>query len=141
MIVLAAILLLQFSTELQSIWVLIAGLFTLFYVLHGGNFTEEYALPFQFGALLLFFLAERKGYSFWRSFGIGVMIALAFHLRQNLIGVGIAIGLLIVLTMLVRSTSGRYDNGNWFVIKRGAIYWHFLAGLWVYLFLFLQYIH
>ena len=95
--VLAAILLLQFSTELQSIWVLIAGLFTLFYVLHGGNFTEEYALPFQFGALLLFFLAERKGYSFWRSFGIGVMIALAFHLRQNLIGVGIAIGLLIVL--------------------------------------------
>ena len=95
--VLAAVLLLQFSTELQAIWVLLAGLFTLFYVLHGGNFTEEYALPFQFGALLLFFLGERKGHSFWRSFGLGVMIALAFHLRQNLIGVGIAIGLVIVL--------------------------------------------
>ena len=115
--VFAAVLLLQFSTELQTIWVLIAGLFTLFYVLHGGNFTEEYALPFQFGALLLFFLGEREANqetdvisetgvrqspglqakSFWRSFGMGVLIALAFHLRQNLIGVGIAIGLVIVL--------------------------------------------
>ena len=117
---LAAVLLLQFSTELQTIWVLIAGLFTLFYVLHGGNFTEEYALPFQFGALLLFFLGEREANqqtaviasgsetgarqspglqanSFWRSFGMGILIALAFHLRQNLIGVGIAIGLVIVL--------------------------------------------
>jgi hypothetical protein len=95
--VLAAVLLLQFSTVLQAGWVLLVGLFTLFYVLHGGNFTEEYALTFQFGAILLFFLAERKGYSFWRSFGMGVLIAAAFHLRQNLIGVGIAIGLVIVL--------------------------------------------
>ena len=50
-------------------------------------------------------------------------------------------GLLIILGLLVRSISGRYDNGNWYVIKRGAVYWHFLGGLWVYLFLFLQYIH
>ena len=95
--VLAAVLLLQFSTELQLVWVLLAGLFTLFYVLHGGNFTEEYALPFQFGALLLFFLGERKGHNFWRSFRMGVLIAMVFHLRQNLIGVGIAIGLVITL--------------------------------------------
>ncbi len=95
--VLAAILLLQFSNALEAGWVLAAGIFTLFYVLHGGNFTEEYALPFQFGALLLFFFGERKGISFWRSFGMGMLIAMAFHLRQNLIGVGIAIGLVIVL--------------------------------------------
>jgi cytochrome c oxidase subunit 3 len=53
----------------------------------------------------------------------------------------LVVGLLIILMLLLRSISGRYDNGNWFVIKRGAVYWHFLAGLWVYLFLFLQYIH
>jgi len=95
--VLVAVLLLQFSSVLETGWVLFAGLFTLFFVLHGGNFTEEYALPFQFGALLLFFLGERKGHTFWRNFATGVMIALAFHLRQNLIGVGIAIGLVFVL--------------------------------------------
>ncbi|MCD4672599.1 MAG: hypothetical protein K8R77_08045 [Anaerolineaceae bacterium] len=94
---LAAVLLLQFSAAVEAGWVIAGGIFTLFYVLHGGNFTEEYALPFQIGALLMFFLAERKGYSFWRSFGIGLLLAMAFHLRQNLIGVGLVIGLVIVL--------------------------------------------
>ncbi|MCB0793399.1 MAG: cytochrome c oxidase subunit 3 [Flavobacteriales bacterium] len=53
----------------------------------------------------------------------------------------LAFGLLALLIMVVRSRLGRYTakvhDGLW----AGVIYWHFLAGLWVYLLLFLTFVH
>jgi hypothetical protein len=127
--VLAAGLLMQFSTVLEAGGIAAAGILLLFSVLHGGNFTEEYALPFQFGAILLFFLAERKGYNFWRSFGMGMLLAMAFHLRQNLIGVGIAIGLVMVLRGLFTRKAG-----EWLPLLPMAAGFGLVAGLWIVFF-------
>lgn len=58
-----------------------------------GNYTEEYALLFQFLALYLFTVDERLENSFWVPLLLGTLGAAAFLLRPNLIGVWIAIGL------------------------------------------------
>ncbi|NPV86535.1 MAG: hypothetical protein HPY45_11065 [Anaerolineae bacterium] len=69
----------------------LGGLVNLALVLERGNLTEEYALPFQFAALLLFVLAEHKERYGWRGIGIGMVLACAFLLKQTLIGVWLAI--------------------------------------------------
>ncbi len=59
-----------------------------------GNFTEHYALLFQFVALLVFFkLTGGSGREVRLSLAIGALGAGAFLLRGNLIGVWLAIGL------------------------------------------------
>lgn len=50
-------------------------------------------------------------------------------------------GMVMLIFLLILAARGRYTDGKWHVIRRGGIYWHFLGVLWVYLFLFLQYIH
>ena len=60
----------------------------------GGNFTENYALLFQFLALFLFLkLTGGSGREARLSLAIGALGAGAFLLRGNLIGVWLAIGL------------------------------------------------
>ncbi len=60
----------------------------------GGNFTEQYALLFQFFALYLFVATERQDeLKPWLPLAIGVLAAAAFLLRPNLVGLWIAIGL------------------------------------------------
>ena len=59
----------------------------------GGNRTEEYALIFQFLALYLFTLTETRGARRNLLMPIGILAALAFLLRPNLIGVWLAIGI------------------------------------------------
>lgn len=68
-------------------------------ILKEGNYTEEFALPFQFAALYLFQIARfeiepRK--SRWLWLGLGISTAFAFLARPNLVGTGTA----IVLTLL-----------------------------------------
>lgn len=50
-------------------------------------------------------------------------------------------GMLYLISLLTKSYRGVFDEKNHLQIKLGGIYWHFLGILWVYLFLFLQYIH
>ena len=50
-------------------------------------------------------------------------------------------GLLYLIILLSKSYKGIYDENNHLQIKLGGIYWHFLDILWVYLFLFLHFIH
>ncbi len=84
----------------SAVLALIGALFTLAVVLHGGNYTEEFALPFQMGALFLLVAGERRGGSFWRSLAMGAMIGLAFLLKQSLVGIGAAIALYLLLKAL-----------------------------------------
>ena len=53
----------------------------------------------------------------------------------------IAIALLYLLRLAIGSFSGKFSSENYIGLKTGSIFWHFLGLLWVYLLLFLIYIH
>lgn len=57
----------------------------------------------------------------------------ALHLA-HLIG-----GLISLLVTSIRSAAGKYSPQNHAGVKITALYWHFLDGLWLYLFLFWNY--
>lgn len=50
-------------------------------------------------------------------------------------------GLIYLLVLFFKSIKGKYSDKDYLQIKLAGIYWHFLGILWVYLFLFLQFIH
>jgi len=60
-------------------------------VLEGGNFTEEFSLPFAFASLLLFGLTLDRPASAWLCAGLGLAAGCTFMLRPNNAGVQIAI--------------------------------------------------
>ena len=51
--------------------------------------------------------------------------------------VHILAGLLYLMVIWTKSLRNTYNSGNLMGIKHAAIFWHFLDGLWIYLFLFL----
>jgi 4-amino-4-deoxy-L-arabinose transferase-like glycosyltransferase len=81
----------------SALWI-----FSLVVLLQGGNFTEEYALPLQFGALRLFARGGEDDTLFLRWFGIGFTGSLVFLLRQNLIGVWVSLILYIVIEFVTQ---------------------------------------
>jgi len=46
-------------------------------------------------------------------------------------------GLISLLITTIKGFRGKYHSGNVHGVKLTSIYWHFLDGLWIYLFLFL----
>ena len=71
-----------------------AAIFLIYDMSLGGGHTEQHALLFQFLALFLFLSAERKGApDAWSCIAVGILGALSFLLRANLIGVWLAIGI------------------------------------------------
>jgi len=70
-------------------------IFLIYYgrFVQGGNLTEQYALLFQFLALYLFILTESRGARIKITLAIGILAALAFLLRPDLVGVWLAIGI------------------------------------------------
>jgi len=46
------------------------------------------------------------------------------------------IGLIVILVLLFNNSRGKYSAVDHLGIKLGEIFWHFLGGLWVFLFLF-----
>ncbi len=71
--------------------------------LYDFNIAEEYALLFQFAALYCFVRAEERGRYGWYGVAIGACLTLAINLRQNLIGIWVA----IVVFLLVRAVLTR----------------------------------
>jgi hypothetical protein len=79
-----------------------ALLLNLVYVHDGGNLTEEFALPLQFGAFLLLAQMEARKKAGWRPYAIGLVLGLASSLKQPLAGPGIAIGVYLLAERLGR---------------------------------------
>ncbi len=50
--------------------------------------------------------------------------------------VHVIVGLLVILVLLINNYRGKYTAANHLGIQLGEIFWHFLGGLWVFLFLF-----
>lgn len=46
-------------------------------------------------------------------------------------------GLIALFITLIKGFMGKYNSSNIHGVKLAGIYWHFLDGLWIYLFLFL----
>lgn len=53
----------------------------------------------------------------------------------------IAVALLYLLSLVIRSFSGKINSENIIGLRMGVIFWHFLGILWIYLLLFLLFIH
>lgn len=50
-------------------------------------------------------------------------------------------GIIYLIILFRKSLKNEFDADNQLKLKLGNIYWHFLGGLWIYLFLFLNYIN
>jgi cytochrome c oxidase subunit 3 len=53
----------------------------------------------------------------------------------------VLVTLIYMLRMVIFSFSGRFNSDEYLSLRLGAIFWHFLGLLWVYLLLFLLFIH
>jgi len=53
----------------------------------------------------------------------------------------LAFGILSLIVMVVMAAMSRYTARDHVGLWAGATYWHFLGGLWIYLLLFLAFIH
>jgi cytochrome c oxidase subunit 3 len=50
-------------------------------------------------------------------------------------------GVLVLMILFFRSLKGKYTRDEYAGIAVGGLFWHFLDGLWLFLFLFLLLIH
>ena len=53
----------------------------------------------------------------------------------------ICLGLLVLLVIFFRALNNKYNEKNQAGLKAGSIFWHFVGLLWVYLYVFLEYIN
>lgn len=65
------------------------------FMIEGGNLTEEYSLPLQWGVLILFAVSEKAG---WQdrggnryAFMAGVLFSLALNFKQTMVGIWLAL--------------------------------------------------
>ncbi len=49
-------------------------------------------------------------------------------------------GIVSLIVILVKTMKHKYNASNYLGVQVGITYWHFLGALWVYLFLFLNYV-
>lgn len=49
-------------------------------------------------------------------------------------------GIIVLITVLYQNILGKYDVKNTLGLELGAIFWHFVDALWIYLFLFFYFI-
>lgn len=85
-------------------YAILAFLLNLVLVMERGNLTEVYALPFQFAALALFAGLDAQSGFRWRGFLIGICAGMAFMLRQNLIGLWIALAMILIIQSIFQRT-------------------------------------
>ncbi|MGB8212293.1 MAG: glycosyltransferase family 39 protein [Anaerolineales bacterium] len=104
--------------ELAAALGVLSGLTLLLITLHGGNYTEEYAIPFQLAGLFFLVQSEQKG-GFWPAFACGIALGILFFIQQTLISVGIAIGLYLVLRSILDRSWKPFKQIAW--IALGAI--------------------
>ena len=61
--------------------------------------------------------------------------------RKAMVMIGFLLDLIFTLEFVIRSFTGQINSDNNISIRMGAIFWHFLGLLWLYLLLFLLFIH
>ncbi len=80
----------------------------------GGNFTEEFALPFQFLILVSVLPASLEKRLTWRAFLAGAAWGVVFFYKQNLFGIGLAAGAYLLLSGVMYWKRGRLWDVLWY---------------------------
>ncbi len=110
----------------------LAWLWALEPILQGGNLTEEFSLPFNFLALLAFWLSLQKPAAQWPNFVIGLTFAASFIFRPNNTGVQMA----LVLAWLIAAIAQKeyktlfhrlFWSGLGALLSLGLVSFYFLA--------------
>jgi len=101
-------------------------------VLDGGNLTEEFNLPLQFLGFWLFNCVEKKGFRVWHGIFLGLSMASSFMLRQNLIGLWLAILLYWFLEFAIYQRDLTAFSKRVFWIFSGAAALLLPAGMFFY---------
>lgn len=71
------------------------------HLINGGNLPTEFALPIQFFCFYLIFISQEKNKSNYIFLIIGILTAVLFFLKQNTIGIGLAIVLYLILQAII----------------------------------------
>lgn len=50
-------------------------------------------------------------------------------------------GIIVLLVLFINTIKNKYSSTNYIGLKIGSIYWHFLGIIWLYLYVFLNFIH
>lgn len=110
----------QTKLKLGVLVTLILGLlFAVFQLISWGNLVDQG----------VFFTGETSSVS-----GSYIYAISGLHLA-HLIG-----GLISLIVVYVKTSRGHYNSENLLGLQLSTTYWHFLDGLWVYLFIFLNFI-
>jgi len=64
-----------------------------------------------------------------------------FYVLTGMHLVHVVLGMGLLIFVLVRALKGRYNNEYSLGLKLTGMYWHFMGGLWIYILLFLHFIH
>ena len=119
-----------------ALFALAAFLGNLLQFLLGGNFTEEYALPFQFLILVCVLPGDLKKQLTWQAFLAGAAWGMVFYFKQSIFGIGLAVGAFLLIRGIIERKRGRYwELGLYaagFLTVVGAVAAYFLAAgtLW-----------
>ena len=112
---LTALLMLSILTRFFSAFAAFFGVIcataALMVVNHGGNYSENYALLFQAGALWLAVYAGQNHKKTGRLyFAAGVLTGLVLMLKQSLIGFGVALGIYLILREIFRKKPHQWQD-------------------------------
>jgi hypothetical protein len=93
-----------FANKLSSVLAVISSMLYLVPLLIGGNFTEEWALPYISIALYIFVSYTKKGVPFTRRqlFVLALSFTLTFLLRPNLIAPWVGYGIALIIQWVFR---------------------------------------
>ena len=99
---------------LPAFLAMLAFLGDLLHVLLGGNFTEEYALPFEFLILALVLPAALEKPLRWRAFFAGAAWGIIFFFKQNFWDMGLAAGAFLFIRGVYWWKKGRMWDAAWY---------------------------
>jgi hypothetical protein len=96
----------KLSLIITFLWI-----FTLTFVMEGGNLTTEYAIPIQFAILYLFFISQKKLdhvnqshiYEYFIFFIIGNLSILLILLKPNLFSIPLSIFIVLLLSYFLQN--------------------------------------
>ena len=86
--------------KISALLAVLLWLFSLVFMIYGGNLTTEYTLPLQFGCMWLFWDSEVRKKFRRNGFIIGLLGSFMFFTQQVTVGIVIAIVFYIVMTRI-----------------------------------------